>query len=142
MNGLFEFFSPKAGQRRRAALDEFGRDIGYYVPPELRGLLGFVAEATPTATVDRASRASMRAADPTRSASERIGDVGNMLSEVAGVVAPAAVANRAAMPAAQALQDSLMGFSMGAQDLGRTVVDRLNQPGPVPTMYSNPIMVQ
>jgi hypothetical protein len=33
-----------------------------------------------------------------------------------------------------------MGFSMGAQDLGRTVVDRLNQPGPVPTMYSNPIM--
>lgn len=139
MNGLFDFFSPEAGQRRRAALDEFGRDIGYYVPPELRGLLGLAAEMSPTATVDRAATASMRAADPSRTTSQRIGDVGNMLSEVAGVVGPAAVANRAAMPAAQALQESLMGFSAGAQDLGRTVVDRLNQPGPVPTMYSNPM---
>jgi hypothetical protein len=139
MNGLFDFFSPQAGQRRRAALDEFGRYIGYYVPPELRGLLGLAAEMSPTATVDRAATASMRAADPSRTASQRIGDVGNMLSEVAGVVGPAAVANRAAMPAAQALQESLMGFSAGAQDVGRTVVDRLNQPGPVPTMYSNPV---
>ena len=140
MNALFDFFSPEAGQRRRAALDEFGRDIGYYIPPELRGILGLVAEATPTATIDRASAASMRAADPTRTASQRIGDVGNMLSEVAGVVAPAAVANRAAMPTAQALQEGLLGFSVGAQDAGRAIVDRLNQPGPVPTMYSNPIM--
>lgn len=139
MNALFDFFSPEAGQRRRAALNEFGRDIGYYVPPELRGILGLVAEATPTATIDRASAASMRAADPTRTASQRIGDVGNMLSEVAGVVAPAAVASRAAMPVAQALQEGLLGFSVGAQDAGRAIVDRLNQPGPVPTMYSNPI---
>jgi hypothetical protein len=139
MNALFDFFSPEAGQRRRAALNEFGRDIGYYVPPELRGILGLVAEATPTATIDRASAASMRAADPTRTASQRIGDVGNMLSEVAGVVAPAAVVNRAAMPAAQALQEGLLGFSVGAQDAGRAIVDRLNQPGPVPTMYSNPL---
>lgn len=139
MNALFDFFSPEAGQRRRAALNEFGRDIGYYVPPELRGILGLVAEATPTATIDRASAASMRAADPTRTASQRIGDVGNMLSEVAGVVAPAAVANRAAMPTAQALQEGLLGFSVGAQDAGRAIVDRLNQPGPVPTMYSNPV---
>lgn len=139
MNALFDFFSPEAGQRRRAALNEFGRDIGYYVPPELRGILGLVAEATPTATIDRASAASMRAADPTRTVSQRIGDVGNMLSEVAGVVAPAAVANRAAMPTAQALQEGLLGFSVGAQDAGRAIVDRLNQPGPVPTMYSNPL---
>lgn len=140
MSGLLDFFSSEAGQRRRAALNEFGRDVGYYVPPELRDLLGFAAEMSPTATVDRAATASMRAADPSRTTSQRIGDVGNMLSEVAGVVGPAAVANRAAMPTAQALQEGMMGFSMGAQDLGRTVVDRLNQPGPVPTMYSNPIM--
>lgn len=140
MSGLLEFFSSEAGQRRRAALNEFGRDVGYYVPPELRDLLGFAAEMTPTATLERAGQASQRMFDADRTAMERVGDLGTMLSETAGVIAPAAVAGRSAMPAAQALQEGLLGFSVGAQDVGRAVVDRLNQPGPVPTMYSNPIM--
>lgn len=133
-----DFFTADAGQRRRAALDEFGRDIGYYVPPELRNLLGLAAEMTPTATLERAGQASQRMLDADRTAMERVGDFGTMLSETAAMAAPVAVAGRAAMPAAQALQEGLLGFSVGAQDVGRAVVDRLNQPGPVPTMYSNP----
>ena len=134
-----DFFTADAGQRRRAALDEFGRDIGYYVPPELRNLLGFAAEMTPTATLERAGQASQRMLDADRTAMERVGDLGTMLSETAGVAAPIMVANRAAMPIADAVQEGLLGFSVSAQDAGRAVVDRLNQPGPVPTMYSNPV---
>lgn len=140
MAGILDFFSAEAGQRRRAALDEFGREIGYYVPPELRNLLGAVAELSPIASVERAGQASERMLAPDRTAMERVGDLGAMLSETAGVVAPVAVAGRAAIPAAQALQEGLLGFSMGAQDVGRAVVDRLNQPGQMPTLYSNPLL--
>jgi hypothetical protein len=140
MDGILNFFGSEAGQRRRAALNDLGRNIGYYIPPELRGLLGAAAEMTPTSTLERAARASQSMVSPNRTASERIGDLGTMLSETAGVVAPAMVANRAAMPAAEALQEGLLGFSVGAQDVGRAVVDRLNQPGQMPTVYSNPLL--
>jgi hypothetical protein len=140
MDGILNFFGSEAGQRRRAALNDLGRNIGYYIPPELRGLLGAAAEMTPTSTLERAARASQSMVAPDRTASERIGDLGTMLSETAGVVAPAMVANRAAMPAAEALQEGLLGFSVGAQDVGRAVVDRLNQPGEMPTLYSNPLL--
>jgi predicted GNAT family acetyltransferase len=139
-DSITEFLSPEAGQRRRAALDEFGRDIGYYVPPEMRGLLGFAAEMTPTASLERAGQASERMFDADRTAMERAGDLGAMLSETAGVAAPMMVAPRAGMTAAQAVQEGLLGASVAADDVGRRFVDRMNQPGPVPTMYSNPIM--
>lgn len=137
--GVLDFFGREAGQRRRAALDEFGRDIEYYVPPEMRGLLGFAAEMTPTATLERAGQASQRMFDADRTATERVGDLGAMLSETAGVVAPVAVAGRAGMTAAEALQEALMGISVPARAAGQAVIDRANQPGPVPTMYSNPL---
>ena len=138
--GVLDFFGREAGQRRRAALDEFGRSLEQYVPPEMRGLLGFAAEMTPTATLERAGQASQRMFDADRTATERVGDLGAMLSETAGVVAPMMVAPRAGMTATQAVQEGLLGFSAGSRQAGRAVVDRLNQPGPVPTMYSNPVM--
>ena len=137
--GVLDFFGREAGQRRRAALDEFGRDIEYYVPPGLRPALGLLAEMTPNRANERAAMASARMFQPDRTVGQRVGDFGEMVSEVAGVVAPVAVAGRAGMPAAEALQEALMGFSAGSQQAGRAVVDRLNQPGPVPTMYSNPL---
>jgi hypothetical protein len=70
---------------------------------------------------------------------ERLGDVGEVLSETAGVVAPAMVAGRAAMPAAEAAQEAFMGVSVPARAAAETVFERLNQPGPMPeTLYSNP----
>lgn len=135
--GVLDFFGAEAGQRRRRALDELGRDIAYYLPPEIRPIVGLLAESTPTATLERAGRASERMLDPDRTARQRVGDLGEMLSETAGVVAPAAVASRAAMPAAQAIQEGLLGMSVPARAAGQAVIDRANQPGPVPTMYSN-----
>lgn len=129
----------EGGQERRQWLDDLGRKAEYYVPPELRNILGFVAEATPTAAIDRAAQAGGEMLAPGRTPMQRLGSAGQMLSETAGVVAPAMVANRAAMPAAQAIQESLLGASMAADDVGRRFVERMNQPGPVPTMYSNPV---
>ena len=140
MAGILDFFSPESGQRRRAALDQFGRSAEYYVPPELRQLLGFAAEMTPTATIDRAAQAGGRMMAPGRTPMQRVGDLGGMLSETAGVAAPMAVAGRAGMPVAQAVQEGLLGFSTWADDAGRKAVERANQLGPVPTMFSNPMM--
>jgi len=139
MAGILDFFSPESGQRRRAALDQLGRSAEYYVPPELRQLLGFAAEMTPAAALDRAAAAGGRMMAPDRTPMQRVGDLGGMLSETSGVAAPMAVAGRAGMPVAQAVQEGLLGFSMGADDVGRKFVERMNQPGPVPTMYSNPV---
>lgn len=126
-----------SGQERTEALRQFGRDLEYYVPPELRGILGLAAEMTPTATLERAAQAGGEMLAPDRTAMERLGSAGQMLSETAGVAAPMMVAGRAAMPAAQALQEGLLGFSVAADDVGRRFVERMNQPGPVPTASAN-----
>lgn len=131
LENITDFLSKEAGQRRTQALNE---GLAYYVPPELRQKLGLLAEMTPTATAQRAGQAGERMMAPDRTAAQRVGDLGAMLSETAGVVAPAMVANRVAMPVAQAVQEGLLGFSMGAGDMGRRFVERMNQPGPVPTM--------
>lgn len=120
--GILDFFSQEAGQQRRAALDELGRDIGYYIPPELRGLLGMVAESTPTASIDRASQRAVSMAAPDRTMGQRVGDLGAMLSETAGVVAPAMVAPRAGMTAAQAAQEMFMVPTAMADDAARQFV--------------------
>jgi hypothetical protein len=77
---------------------------------------------------------------------DRVAALGDMLSGVAGVVAPAAAASRAGTPAATALMEGLLGGSptqQAASDtmraVGRDVVERLNQPGQMPTTYANPI---
>ena len=138
MAGLLDTILGMSGQERTAALRQLGRDAEYYVPPELRGILGFLAEMTPSETLSRAGAAGREMTAPDRTAIERLGSAGQMLSETAGVAAPMMVAGRAAMPAAQALQEGLLGFSMAADDVGRRFADQLNQPDPVPTMYSGP----
>ena len=139
-DGIFDFFGSEAGQARRRRLDEINRGISYYIPPELRGPLGLVAEMNPIEGSGRAGQAAQDLAAPGAAPMDRVGAGGRMLSEMAGILAPAAVAGRVGMPAAQALQEGLLGFSSGAQGVGRAVADRLNQPGPMPTVYSNPVM--
>lgn len=137
MASILDAITGMSGQERTAALRKLGRDAEYYVPPELRGILGFLADMTPSETLSRAGAAGREMTAPDRTAMERLGSAGQMLSETAGVAAPMMVAGRAAMPAAKALQEGLLGFSMTADDVGRRVVDRLNQPGPVPTASAN-----
>lgn len=135
LENIADFLSKEAGQRRTQALNE---GLAYYVPPELRQKLGLLAEMTPTATAQRAGQAGERMMAPDRTAAQRVGDLGAMLSETAGVVAPAVVANRVAMPVAQAVQEGLLGFSMGADDIGRRFVERMNQPGSIQTRRPQP----
>ena len=124
---------------RRAFREELGAGIGRFIPPELRSRFQFLAEMTPSAAVERAGQASQRVFDADRTAMDRVGDFGTMLSETAGVAAPFAVATRAAMPAAEAAQEALLGFSVPARAAAETAFERLNQPGPMPeVLYSNP----
>jgi hypothetical protein len=112
--------------------EELGEGIAYFIPPELRSRFQFLAEMTPSAAVERAGQASQRMFDADRTAMDRVGDFGTMLSETAGVAAPFAVATRAAMPAAEAAQEAFLGFSVPARAAAETAFERLNQPGPMP----------
>lgn len=139
MVNLLDRILGSTGQERTAALRDLGRRAEYYVPPELRGILGFAAEMTPSETLNRAAVSGGEMLAPGRTPMQRVGSAGRMLSETAGVAAPIAAGPRAGMTAAQSLQEGLLGFSMAADDVGRRFVERMNQPGPVPTMYSNPV---
>lgn len=138
---ILDAITGMTGQQRTAALRDLGRRAEYYVPPELRGILGFAAEMTPSETLSRAGAAGREMTAPGRTPMQRLGSAGEMLSETAAVAAPAAAAGRAAMPAAQAVQEAFMGFSVPARAAGEGLLARVNQTGPVPTMYSNPLRV-
>lgn len=140
MEQLFRFFSPDAIERRGRAAADFGRDLEQYIPPNLRPLVGLLVDSNPVMGIDRAGDASARVVAPDRSVMERIGDLGEALSETAGVVAPMGAAAKVGRPAAEAMQEGLLGMSVPARSAAQAVIDRANQPGPVPTMYSNPLM--
>lgn len=100
----------------------------------------------PVEAIGQSMRAGERMMSPDVPGWDRVAALGDMLSGVAGVAAPAAALARTGAPAATALMEGLLGWSptreaVGdtARSVGRDVVDRLNQRGPMPTTYSNPI---
>jgi hypothetical protein len=123
MASIWDFFGAEAGQRRTAALNRLESDLAYYIPPELRQLVGLLADSTPTASMGRAGAAATSLLAPDRTGMERFGDFGEMLSETAGVAAPLMVAKRAAIPAAEAIQEALLGVSVPAREAGRNISD-------------------
>jgi hypothetical protein len=135
------FFSLSGQERRRAldALDEkIGEGLRYYLgPTPIPQLLGFAAEMTPTRSIERASEASQRMLQPGLTPLQRAAAGAEMLGEVAAVGAPIAMGARGAMPMAEAAQEAFMGLSVPARAAAQDVVDRLNQPGPMPTLGSN-----
>ena len=104
------FFSREAGQKRRAWLDE---TVNYFTPPELRGPLGLINEANPVTSMERASTASQTMLAPETSGWGRVAAGGDMLSNMAGIVAPAMVAGKAGMPAVNAIEEGLLGWAPG-----------------------------
>ena len=130
---ITQFVSPEAGQARSRALNEA---IGYYIPPEMRGLLGLVADASPSASYGRAAQASQEMVAPGRTPMQRIGSAGEMLSSTAEIAAPMAVAGRAGMPVAQAVQEGLLGFSAGADDAARRFV--ADESGAIRAFHGSP----
>ena len=100
------------------------------------GTLGnFNQMLNPVEAIGQSMSASQQMLAPETAGWDRVTALGNMLSGVAGVTAPAAAAYKAAMPAATALMESLLGWS----PLRQPILDRATQPGPMPTLYSNPI---
>lgn len=100
----------------------------------------------PVEGIGSAMRAGSRMVAPDQSYWDRIASLGEMASGVAGIAAPMAAAKAIGVPAASAMMEGLLGFSpaqKAAGDtmraVGRDVVERLNQPGQMPTVYSNPI---
>jgi hypothetical protein len=109
--GVLDFFAPQAGQDRRKALN---KGLGYLVPPELRGLLSLGEMVNPVAGAERAAGASQRMLAPGASGWDRARAGGDMALELAGIVGPAAAARYAGRPAAEALQEGLLGFTNAA----------------------------
>lgn len=100
----------------------------------------------PLEAIGGSMRASERMLAPDTEGWDRVQALGDMLSGVAGVAAPAAVAGRAGVPAATALVEGLLGGSPAmqtasdtARSAGRAIAKRASQRGPVPTIYSNPV---
>jgi hypothetical protein len=100
----------------------------------------------PVEGIGQSMRAGSRMMAPDQSYWDRISALGEMASGVASIAAPIAAARAIGVPAASAMMEGLLGFSPTTQAAGdtmraagRDIVDRLNQPGPVPVMYSNPI---
>ena len=137
---IWDFFSRDAGQARRRELEDA---ITYFVPPEMRGILGLAAEANPVVSMERAGQDEQTVFAPDVALMDRLAAGGRMASNMAGVLAPAVAGRAVGMPAAQALEEGLLGLSAtpeaaavrgfmadesGALSLGRdrqAVADRL-----------------
>jgi uncharacterized protein (TIGR02594 family) len=129
----------------KPAEPETGSRTGFPEVDRMLVKLGNLNEAlNPMVAIQNSQQASRRMFEPNISGWDRLAAAGDMLSNVAGVVAPAALSARAGVPAATALIESLVGGSptmtaVGdtARDVGRKIVERANQRGPVPVMGSN-----
>ena len=103
---IFDFFTREAGQERRRALEGL---LTQFIPPEMRPQLGLLAEAQPIRGAERAGQGAVRVMNT--QGMDRVQAIGDTLSEMAGVVAPAMVAGRAGVPVANAVQDVLTGYA-------------------------------
>lgn len=137
MANLLDFFSRDRGVQRTQRLRDL---LNYYIPPNTRDPLAALAGVTPSASLAEGGAGFKEALSPTASVSQRVAGVGKGLTGTAGVAAPMLVANKAGLTAAEAIQDSLLGFSQGANYAGQKVLERANQRGPMPTVYSNPVV--
>lgn len=111
-DGLFDFFSRARGQERRAALEGL---LTQFIPPELRPQLGLLAEATPTRAAELSGQAAGRMVQPGLTGWERMAAAGDMASNMAGVLAPAAAGRAVGMAPVQALEEAFTGLSMSPQ---------------------------
>jgi hypothetical protein len=109
MNALERFLA--AGPDRRAALEN---SLEYYIPPELRAWLGLANELNPVTSMERAGQGSVRIADPSVQGWDKVQAIGDTASNMAGVVAPVIAGSRGAVPAVNAMEEAVMGWSSAA----------------------------
>lgn len=103
-------------RKQKAELDAaIAESLTYYLPPHLRPLVGLVAEANPVVSMERAGTASRGMLSRDATPTQRAAYAGDMLSNMAGVAAPAMVAGRAGVPAANAISEGLTGIAATAR---------------------------
>lgn len=106
MNALQSFL--ERGPERRAALENA---LAYYIPPELRGWLGLANELNPVVSMERAGGSARAVADPNVQGWDKVAAVGDTVSNMANALAPVVLGSSGAVPAANAVEEALMGFS-------------------------------
>ena len=110
--GILDFFSREAGQERRRALDSL---LSQFIPPTARPQFNLLGELNPVVAMERAGQDAQRIG--ATQGWERGAAIGDMLSNMAGVVAPALALRGAGRPVAQAVEEGLLGFSTSPQGL-------------------------
>lgn len=116
-----------SGQERTEALRQMGRDLEYYVPPELRdriGLLGKALEFTDAGDMVAAGEASRDLWN-----NPSVGSAANYAAAGLGLALPV-VSSRMMQEGVDVAGDAISSLA----DDARSIWSRLNQPGPVPTM--------
>ncbi len=111
MAGLLDLLM-QARESGRGARADLENSINYYIPPELRGLLGLAAEANPVVSMERAGQDAQQLFAPDQALMDRMAAAGDMASNMAGVLAPMAAGRAVGMPAVRALEEGLLGMSM------------------------------
>jgi len=141
----YGFFSDEAGQARRAALNDFlNENLDYYlgptgIPDRLRAVNEFL---NPIVAMEDASVSADRAFDSSLPVEDRLRAAGDSALTTALFGVPGALAYRGFMPRADAVAETIAGITAAypeARDMAQAAVERLNQPGPMPTLYSNPV---
>lgn len=139
------FFSHEAGQARRRALNDLLNEGADYflgptgIPDRLRSVGELL---NPVAAMEEASVQAGRAADPELPGRERLGAAGMSAANVAMFGIPGALAARGFLPTTEAVAETLTGIGVASpsvQEAVRIAIERANQPGQMPTLYSNPI---
>jgi len=126
-------------------LDEFlGGSLGFLLGPTgIPDRLRVISELlNPVAAMEEASVQGGRAADPELSPEDRRRAAIQSAMNTALFAVPGALAARGYMPSTQAAAETLTGLASvppSVEEAARIAVERLNQPGPMPTLYSNPI---
>jgi hypothetical protein len=123
--GIWDFFTPDAGQKRRQWLNQnvnapVDEAMRYYLGagnsvPQIAGLL---AEGSPVASIDRAGTNSQEMFLPDRSITQRMTSAGNMLSETAGAGLGLLGAPAASKVGADLLTDVATRVSKNAKKAG------------------------
>jgi hypothetical protein len=142
--GIWDFFTPDAGQKRRQWLNQnmnapIDEAMRYYLGagnsvPQIAGLL---ADGSPVASIDRAGTSFQDIYAPNRTGWQRAEAVGNTLTDMTGAGLGLLGASAASKVGADILTDVATRVSKNAKKAGNNVVDSLNQRGPMPVLGSN-----
>ena len=142
--GIWDIFTPDAGQKRRQWLNQnvdtpINKALSYYMGAgnSLPQALGLLADSNPISGLDRAGTQSQDIFAADKTPMERLTSTGNMLSETAGAGLGLLGAPAASKIGADVLTDVATRVSKNAKKAGNNVVESLNQRGPMPVLGSN-----